>query len=77
MSSNSFGSRPDAPDRSAGIADATASKLLFALAAGISLAASIYLFFSGQREEGIFVGLWVPSILSAGALLHQGGASHE
>ena len=30
---------------------------------------SVYLFFTGSREQGIFVGIWVPSILSAGALL--------
>ncbi len=27
------------------------------------------LWFRGQREEGLFVGLWVPSILSLGALM--------
>lgn len=32
-------------------------------AALVSLATSIYLWFGGQREEGLFVGLWVPSIL--------------
>ena len=32
-------------------------------AALIALATSIYLWFGGQREEGLFVGLWVPSIL--------------
>ena len=44
-------------------------KALFMLAAGLSFLMSVYLFFSGSREQGIFVGLWVPSILSAGALL--------
>ena len=44
-------------------------KALFFLAAGLSCAMSIYIFFSGDREQGIFVGLWVPSILSAGNLL--------
>lgn len=56
--------------------DTALSRSLFFSAAGLSLAASVYLFFSGQREEGIFVGLWVPSILSAGVLLLQ-GARHE
>lgn len=55
---------------------ATLSRSLFFTAAGLSLAVSVYLFFSGQREEGIFVGLWVPSILSAGVLVLQGGR-HE
>lgn len=56
--------------------DTALSRSLFFAAAGLSLAASVYLFFSGQREEGIFVGLWVPSILSAGVLVLQGGR-HE
>jgi hypothetical protein len=33
-------------------------------AALLALATSIYLWFSGQRDEGLFVGLWVPSILA-------------
>jgi hypothetical protein len=44
-------------------------KVLFMLAAGISFLASVSLFFTGDHERGIFVGIWVPSILSAGALL--------
>ncbi len=51
-------------------------KALFFLAAFLSFAMSIYLFFSGDREQGIFVGLWVPSILSAGGLL-LGGNGRE
>jgi hypothetical protein len=49
------------------------SKSLFLLAAGLSYLLSISLWFSGDRERGLFVGLWVPSILSAGALLLSGG----
>ena len=45
------------------------SKALFGLAAGASFLLSVYLWFSGSREQGIFVGLWVPSILSAGNLM--------
>jgi hypothetical protein len=45
------------------------AKLLFVAAAGVSFLFSVGLWFSGQREEGLFVGLWVPSILSLGALL--------
>jgi hypothetical protein len=40
---------------------------LFLVAAGASFVLSIVLWFAGSREEGIFVGLWVPSILAAGA----------
>ena len=40
---------------------------LFLVAAGLSFLLSIGLWFAGNREEGVFVGLWVPSILAAGA----------
>jgi hypothetical protein len=30
----------------------------------VALVTSIYLWFGGQREEGLFVGLWVPSVLA-------------
>ena len=52
------------------------AKALFLLAAGLSFALSVSLFFTGNREQGIYVGLWVPSILSAGALL-MGGNGNE
>jgi len=51
-------------------------KALFLLAAGLSFVMSVSLFFTGSREQGIFVGIWVPSILSAGALL-LGRNDHE
>jgi hypothetical protein len=51
-------------------------KSLFLLAASLSFLMSVYLFFSGDHERGIFVGIWVPSILSAGALL-IGRDDHE
>ncbi|QGQ26605.1 hypothetical protein F1728_29750 [Gimesia benthica] len=47
-------------------------KLLFVIAAFISFLFSVSLWFSGQREEGLFVGIWVPSILSFGCLILQG-----
>ena len=47
-------------------------KALFMVAAGLSFLLSVYLFFGGNQEQGIFVGIWVPSILSAGALLLGG-----
>ncbi len=51
------------------------AKLLFCIAAFISFLLSVYLWFSGHKDQGIFVGLWVPSILSCGALMlaHTGG----
>jgi hypothetical protein len=40
---------------------------LFLVAAVASFVLSVVLWFSGSRQEGVFVGLWVPSILAAGA----------
>lgn len=53
----------DAPGR-----EGTA-RALFVLAAGLSFGLSVVLYFGGDREAGIFVGIWVPSILALGALL--------
>jgi hypothetical protein len=59
--------------RSAGLSDVSKSKLFFFAAAGISFLLSVFLFFTGDQTRGVFVGLWVPSILSAGSLLLAGG----
>lgn len=48
-----------------------AKALIFA-AALVSFVLSVWLWFAGDRERGLFVGLWVPSILSAGSLLLAG-----
>ena len=45
------------------------SKILWFLASGVSLMLAVYLFFTGDHERGIFVGLWVPSLLGAANLL--------
>ena len=46
------------------------------LAAAGSLAMSVYIYFRGtgefHRYDGIYVGIWVPSILSLGAFLLAG-----
>lgn len=39
---------------------------LIFFAAFASFLLSVYLWFSGYREEGAFVGIWVPSILGIG-----------
>lgn len=44
-------------------------KAMFFLAAALSFFMSVYLFFSGDHERGIFVGIWVPSVLAAANLL--------
>jgi hypothetical protein len=64
-------SLPAARGRS--LAGLDAGRGLLFLAAGLSFLGSVYLFFTGHPEQGIFVGLWVPSILSAGTLLVGGG----
>jgi hypothetical protein len=38
--------------------------LLFLVVAAASCVLSVALWFSGNRDEGLFVGLWVPSILA-------------
>ena len=48
------------------------AKLLFLIAAGVSFLFSVSLWFAGKREEGVFVGLWVPSILALGSLMLSG-----
>jgi len=72
MNNSSSASTQSSALRSGRSAIAT-SKAFFFAAAGISFALSVWLWFSGDRERGLFVGIWVPSILSAGALLLAGG----
>jgi hypothetical protein len=43
-------------------------------AAFISFLFSVYLWFGGQRDAGMFVGIWVPSILAFGAFAKAGGS---
>ena len=44
-------------------------KILFLIARFLSLALSVGLWFSGSKDQGIFVGLWVPAIHSLGTLV--------
>lgn len=49
------------------------ARALFILAALLSLALSVILFFlTDDKLNGIFVGLWVPSILALGNLIING-----
>jgi hypothetical protein len=43
-------------------------KLLF-ISAMLSLIFSEILYFQGEKEDGTFIGLWVPSILAFGIYL--------
>jgi len=48
------------------------ARALFIAAAGISFLFSVYLWFLVDRDQGLFVGIWVPSILSLGSLVLNG-----
>jgi len=48
---------------------------LFFVAAFLSLIFSEIAFFRGQKQEAIFVGIWVPSILSFGIYLKLIGST--
>jgi len=45
----------------------------YIIAASASFLLSVALWFTGSKEQGAFVGLWVPSILAFGALMLSGG----
>jgi hypothetical protein len=47
-------------------------KLLLLFASFLSFLLSVSLYFTGHEQQGIYVGIWVPSILSLGALLLAG-----
>jgi hypothetical protein len=47
----------------------TIARGLILLAAFASFVLSVSLWFAGNEQEGIFVGIWVPSIISLGAFL--------
>jgi hypothetical protein len=45
------------------------ARWLIGAAAFLSFALSVTLYFTGDEEAGIFVGIWVPSILALGAFV--------
>ena len=45
------------------------ARLLLLTAATLSFVLSVSLWFSGHELQGIFVGIWVPSILSFGGIV--------
>lgn len=56
------------------------SDLCILLAVMVSFAISGYLWFSGQKEQGLFTAIWVPSILCFGIyfkVLSLKGQSHD
>jgi hypothetical protein len=48
-------------------------RTLILLGALLSFVLSVALWFGGNEQQGIFVGLWVPSILSLGAFVAPRG----
>jgi hypothetical protein len=52
-----------------GTSHSDTARALFGLAALLSFGLSVVLYFSGDKTAGIFVGLWVPSILALGAFM--------
>ena len=56
------------------------SDVCILLAVMVSFAVSAYLWFSGQKDEGVFTATWVPSILCFGIyfqLLSMKGRTNE
>ena len=47
----------------------TLSDILMLISAFLSLIFSEFLWFKGEKEAGIFIGLWVPSILGFAILI--------
>jgi hypothetical protein len=45
------------------------ARTLLCVAAFLAFVLSVVLYFTGDEMAGIFVGIWVPSILSLGAFL--------
>jgi hypothetical protein len=45
------------------------SRITILIAAFLSFLLSVYLWFSGAKEQGVFVAIWVPSILSMGVFV--------
>jgi hypothetical protein len=50
-----------------------ASDYVIGTAAFLSFLLSVYLWFNGQKDAGVFVGIWVPSIISFGIYLKCAG----
>ena len=44
----------------------TKADLFILLAVFLSFALGVYLFFTGNHDQGIFVAIWVPTILGFG-----------
>lgn len=52
-------------------------KISILIAATLSFLLSVFLWFGGSKEQGLFVAIWVPSILSFGAFVLAGSGDRE
>lgn len=55
--------------RETAMSNETRARLLLLTAAAGSFLLSVSLWFSGHELQGIFVGIWVPSILALGSIV--------
>jgi hypothetical protein len=67
--SRAFGNDGSEKSFSRWFVGANGARLLIGLATTISFVLSVSLWFGGNEQQGIFVGLWVPSILALGAMI--------
>lgn len=44
---------------------------LIIIAAAISLVIAVYVWFTGDKDSGLFIGLWVPSLLALATYLKK------
>lgn len=72
MSHPSPAASDDQPSEWGSVTPFHKAKLVFLLVALFSFFLSVTLWFLVDREMGLFVGLWVPSLLSLGALVLVG-----
>ena len=56
-------------DMKSGLIQRSTARGLVLSAALLSFALSVLLYFAGDETEGIFVAIWVPSILALGAFI--------
>jgi hypothetical protein len=56
-------------DMKSGLRQHSTARGLVLFAALLSFALSVLLYFGGDETEGIFVAIWVPSILALGAFI--------
>ena len=54
-----------------------ASKGIYLGGTLLSILISLYLFTSGRRETGIFVGLWAPTVLNLGQTLLEDNPAEQ